>query len=275
MKDWNDNIAATGGAAFDPAKADQIRTQALTAFESKQRKILRITGTYLVLLLAIAWFCLRMFNRASDVQSWVFWGILFLVMIESTVLMKLWFWVAHSKLDVQREVRALRMDMAVQQSSEAAVQEAARVTAAGVQAWKGWEAKVWRFALLLMGMLLGLEIMLHGPASGGWLSFRKEILSVGGPVTAEVREFQFQPKGKVLFLDIRADTSAGTLKFSVFGPKGEDLGWHSGGGMTVNDWRVNAETRGTYTLRVIPQDATGSWRARVQEVERNPFQRYP
>jgi hypothetical protein len=275
MKDQNEGTAATGEVAFNPVRADGIRTQALAAFESKQRKILRISGTYLVVLLAIAWGCLRMFNRATDVQSWVFYGIIFLVMVESTVLMKLWFWVLHSKLDVQRELRTLRMDLAIQKSSEAAVQEAASAAGGTLKFWKGWEPKVWRYALLLMGLLLGLEIMMHGPASGGWTSFRKEILSVGDSITSGPREFQFEPKGKVLFLDIRADTSDGTVKFSVFGPDGKELGWHSGGGMTVSGWRVNAENRGTYTLRVTPQDATGTWRARIQEVERNPFHRYP
>ncbi len=275
MKEENENTAGTPAPAFNPAKAEDIRSEAMAVFESKQRKSLRITGIYLVVLTASAFWSLRLFNRSTDVQSWVFYGILFLVMVESTVLMKLWFWVLHSKLDIQREVKSLRMDLAVQIRPEAAIYEASRVVGDNRSGfWKGWEPKLWRLALGLMGLLLGLEIMVHGPASGGWLSFRSQILSVGGPVTAESREFHFVPKGKVLFLDVRADTQAGTVKFSVLDPDGEDLGWHSGGGMTVNNWRVNAEKRGRYTLVVTPQNAQGTWHARIQEVERNPFQRY-
>ena len=62
-------------------------------------------------------------------RSWITWSVLFILAFETTVLIKLWYWVVNTKLAVVREVKLLRMDLALHKGSEAVLEEIASMSA--------------------------------------------------------------------------------------------------------------------------------------------------
>lgn len=258
------------GGSFDVSKADRLRSQAIGTFRTKKRKLLRIAGTYLVVLIFLSWVCLRLFNRSTDVQSWVFYAVLFLALYESTVLIKLWYWVVNTKLDILREIKTLRMDIAVQRGSQDALQEADRVSSnPQARDVSKLEAYAWQAVLMALGLLLAYEIGRHSPPAGGWLTFKNLVLEQTEEVSpGQTNIIPFTVTGSALILGLRADTQQGTVSFEVYGPDGQLIGRQTGGGLTVDRWVLNAPGRGTYNLRVISNEAIGSWRVRLEQADR-------
>jgi hypothetical protein len=266
----NENSTEQEGTFFDPEKAAQLRSQALGSFRAKKRKLLRVAGIYLVIFGILAWVCLRLFNRATDVQSWIFYAVLFLVMYESTVLIKLWYAVIHTKLDILREIKTLRVDMALQRGSQDALQEASRVNSPA-QAYEVsmTEAYAWKAVLIALGLLLAFEIGRHSPPAGGWLTFRSLVFDETKEIApGQTNIIPFTVTGSALILGLRADTQQGTVSFEIYGPDDRLIGRQTGGGLTVDKWVVAAPRTGTYNLRVISNEAAGSWRVRLEQTDR-------
>jgi hypothetical protein len=40
------------------------------------------------------------------------WAVLILIMYESTVLMKLWYWVVHTRISVQKDLKEVQIQLA-------------------------------------------------------------------------------------------------------------------------------------------------------------------
>ena len=163
MNQTQDNSAGQRPAVgFDPEKAERLRSQILDAFQSKNRKIGRITAAYLLVLIFMAWLCIHLFFTSNDVQFWILYAVLFLVMFESTILIKLWYLVVTSQLGILREIKVLRMDMGLQKGSMEVLEEVARVESPvrSVEVSK-WEKYIWRTAIILVSVLLGVEIGLR------------------------------------------------------------------------------------------------------------------
>src|SRR5512133_1614310 len=85
---------------FDPERASRLRAQALHLFQGQSRKISRHMLVWLLVSMVFACLAMILFAISTDVKSWILYGVLFLVMIESTILIKLWYWVVNSKLAV-------------------------------------------------------------------------------------------------------------------------------------------------------------------------------
>lgn len=57
-------------------------------------------------------YCFVEFRRAEDVRGMLGWAVLILIMYESTVLMKLWYWVVHTRISVQKDLKELQLQLA-------------------------------------------------------------------------------------------------------------------------------------------------------------------
>jgi len=149
-------------AAFDPDRAARVRSRAQDAFLAKYRKIERITWAYLLGCMLVAWWCVRRFLAADDVRSWIVWAVIFVIAFEATILMKLWYWVVNAKLGVLREVKLLRMDLALHEGSslsgEAFEQLACADSPVRGPGLARWERYAWTSALIAVGILVGVEV---------------------------------------------------------------------------------------------------------------------
>ncbi len=147
---------------FDADKAARLRAQAQDAFVGKYRKLERIMWVYLLGCLAVMWWCIRNFLIAEDVRSWILWGVVFILAFETSVLIKLWYWVVNTKLATLREIKWLRLDLALQKGDEAAFEEIARVESPTTQpGLSKWERCAWTGAVILVSLLCAVWIGRH------------------------------------------------------------------------------------------------------------------
>ncbi len=189
MNESHSSEPRTSGS-FDPERAARLRVQARDAFEAKYRLAARLSWGYLLGCVLAGWWCVHMFLADADVRSWILWGVLFIAAFETTVLMKLWYWVVNSKLATLRELKLLRMDLALQRQSHATLEELARMESPtkvpGIGKWEGY---AWLGAFIAAGLLIGLEIARHADrfyrASGQMTAESQLTLSDDG--TAQVR----------------------------------------------------------------------------------------
>jgi hypothetical protein len=160
MNETQPNSAGRPSAAgFDPERASRLRAQALNTFQGQARKIGRYMFVWLLICMAFACVTMLLFTTSTDVKSWILFGVLFLVMIESTILIKLWYWVVNSKLAVLRQVKLLRMDLALQKGSTEALEELAAIESPfqpmGISKW---ERRAWHAAVMALAVVLGAVI---------------------------------------------------------------------------------------------------------------------
>jgi len=180
---------ARSGGSYDANRAARLRAQAQDAFLAKYRKIERITWAYLVGCMIVIWWCVRCFLAADDVRSWIVWSVVFILAFETTVLIKLWYWVVNTKLAVVREVRLLRMDLALHKGAEGALEEIARVESpTRVPGLTKLERCAWFAALLAVGLLFGSEgrhLNRHYRATGQMSADRTITLAANGAAQVE------------------------------------------------------------------------------------------
>jgi hypothetical protein len=108
-------------------------------------------------------------------------------MFESTILLKLWYWVASNRLSTQRELRLLRFDLAAGHGSPRGVEDLSQLESplrpAGLSRW---ERVAWMAAIVILAL---------GIASGGDLRVLR-LLGSGGPPFQDVITLQADGNGE-------------------------------------------------------------------------------
>jgi hypothetical protein len=94
----------------DPDAAARERLQ--DEFSRKRRIAMWITWGFLAF--ETAWMVALMlaFALESNTKTLIALATLFIVSVEGTVLMKLWYWVVHTRLLLVREVKEMRLELA-------------------------------------------------------------------------------------------------------------------------------------------------------------------
>ena len=158
----SDSPESRSTAGFDADRAARVRGKAQDAFLARYRKAARLTWTYLLFCVVVVWWCVRQFLATDDVRSWILWGGLCLVAFETTILVKLWYWIVNSKLSALRELKLLRLDLALQKGSQESLEDIARLESpTKLPGVRKWEQYARSGAILAAGLLIGRELMLH------------------------------------------------------------------------------------------------------------------
>ncbi|HOW63902.1 MAG TPA: hypothetical protein P5186_00745 [Candidatus Paceibacterota bacterium] len=186
---FNSSEARPAGS-FDAERAARLRTQAQDAFLARYRKIERITWIYLLGCLLVAWGCVRQFLAADDVRSWIVWSVLFILAFETTVLMKLWYWVVNTKLAVLREIKLLRLDLALQRGAAEVLDDIARVESpAKAPGLSKGERYAWLGGLILVSLVCGIgvgrQVDRHYRAAGQMTAERVITVAADGAARVE------------------------------------------------------------------------------------------
>jgi hypothetical protein len=106
----SDALAKNG--SFDAGRADEIRTQALSSFDASQRKVDRWLMGYLCLCSWLFVFAFFHFIHTASTKAFVFYGLLMLMFFETTILMKLWYWMMNNKISVLKALKELELGQA-------------------------------------------------------------------------------------------------------------------------------------------------------------------
>jgi len=99
----------------DPMPADELAAlndRIVRTFARKQQSAFRLMSAYLVVLTILIIALLALFMSTTDLKQCLHYGILILILFEGTVLMKLWFWILHSKIATVREIKLLQLAVA-------------------------------------------------------------------------------------------------------------------------------------------------------------------
>ena len=96
------------GESPDAAAREQLQEE----FRRKRKRLMWITWGTLVFEGAQMAFFVLLFALASSTKILIALAALFIASFEITVLMKLWYWVVHTRLLLIREVKEMRLELA-------------------------------------------------------------------------------------------------------------------------------------------------------------------
>lgn len=113
MSQPQDNLAKAlaQNGSFDPERARQLKQKAVAKLNTKMRWVGRITFIFLCLDVWILLFAFYHFLQVSDTKLLLLYAFVMLVCFESTILMKLWYWVMNDKISVLKELKLLRLEL--------------------------------------------------------------------------------------------------------------------------------------------------------------------
>ena len=113
MSQPQDNLekALAQNGSFDPQRAKELKQKALAKLNTKMRWVGRITFIVLCLETWILLFAFYHFMQVSDTKLLLLYAFVMLVCFESTILMKLWYWVMNDKISVLKELKLLRLEL--------------------------------------------------------------------------------------------------------------------------------------------------------------------
>jgi uncharacterized protein (DUF58 family) len=106
-------VEPTGGSDYDARRKESVQM-----FEKKIRTVRWLTGFFLAIDIAAGVAAAVFLQYATSTQMMIWSAIMFMVAFESTILIKLWYWVMTSKLSVLRELKQLELQLAGQRKEE-------------------------------------------------------------------------------------------------------------------------------------------------------------
>jgi hypothetical protein len=156
MSPLDDNLAQALGenGSFDPHKAAELKKQVLGTFEAKMRKVERYLWIYMCLCAWLFVFSLFHFFHSSTTKALLFYGLLMLVFFETTILMKLWYWIMNNKITVLKELKQLQLDRLPGNNAPAPSGRPKRLEGP-MQGLSRWERRLWWVVLIGGGALVG------------------------------------------------------------------------------------------------------------------------
>ena len=105
----------TGGRDGSPAiqaMFNQMKEQSTEHLNYKVRMMKYIAWMFLIIDMAGMSAIAVAFYSARDLKYVVMLAALFIICFESTVLIKLWYWVVHTRISLQREMKELQLQIA-------------------------------------------------------------------------------------------------------------------------------------------------------------------
>ena len=104
--------AMEGKVTLDQAQVDQLRQTITQTYEVKRKKVLLRLYVWLAITMASFVGAVVYFNSATTLKDQLFCVLIALVMFESTVLIKLWFWVVNCNITAVRELKQVQACLA-------------------------------------------------------------------------------------------------------------------------------------------------------------------
>ena len=156
--------ALAENGTFDSEKAKAATAAAVSQFHARLKKVERIMWVYLAVCVGVIVFAWNAFEFASSTKAIVGFGILLLVAYETTILMKLCYWIANTKLTLLKEIKQWQLQTAATPSAVAAEPWGmeTRIRQPGLSRW---ERIVWIAALAIVACAVSTFIHNHTVAT--------------------------------------------------------------------------------------------------------------
>ncbi|MFC1736453.1 DUF6768 family protein [Candidatus Hydrogenedentota bacterium] len=113
MDDFDKKITDALGTNgnFDIRKALALKGQMVDRFNGALKKVERHLYVWLLLCVSAAELASIGFCLARDTKGQILWAILLLIAFETTILLKLWYWIMNDKISVMRELKLLNLEL--------------------------------------------------------------------------------------------------------------------------------------------------------------------
>jgi len=98
---------------FDTTKSETLRKEMIQMWCDKN--LLRAKLVFWIFFLLCLGMIIVGYNglrSAEDTRGMILWAIFLMIGFNSTVLMKLWYWVVNAKLNIQKELKQLQLQVA-------------------------------------------------------------------------------------------------------------------------------------------------------------------
>ena len=99
------------GISKDDARRKEIEKMIFQKYTSDMNKAKLITWIFLILSLGMMGAGYVGIKNASETKSMLLWLIFFMIGFNSTILMKLWYWVVNTKLNILKEMKQLQLQV--------------------------------------------------------------------------------------------------------------------------------------------------------------------
>ncbi len=89
-----------------------MKNEIMGEFDNKVKTVKWITWMFLVIEIAIMIAASNYFFVATSTKNMLLAVVLFLIGFNSTILMKLWYWIVNSRIRVQKDIKELKFLLA-------------------------------------------------------------------------------------------------------------------------------------------------------------------
>jgi hypothetical protein len=245
--------ASAENGAFDPEKAKRLTDDAVAQYQTGLRTVERTTWLYLALCVVVFVFAYGRFQFASSTKAIVGFGIVMLIAYESTVLMKLWYWIAGTKLVLLREIKQLQLQASTTTAS-------ADTGGRGRRSLSRWERIAWFVGLAVAACTV--STLTHHSAS--------DTITLGECVT-------IKPDGAASTMmkvesQVTGEGPVGSFSFFVGCERAEKQKFHFRDELGRElPFEATTEEHGGkhYTVRMLEPVMPGQW-LRYTQISENP-----
>ena len=263
------------------ADAASLNDQIVRAYARKQRAAQNLTRAYLVGMTLTLILFFWLFLNTPDLKLSLLYGIAILIVFEGTVLMKLWFWVMHSKIATIREIKQLELCVAEALSRQAApAPTAAPATVASpeplppaapvphARRWRLIGGGLWLASLICLAYLIwgGRSDEPHNAA----IYFTRAVSAAEAASTPEWQDtFEVRDPRKRFYLHLTPEAGPTHLVVTV-APEGGELLFR---GPVENASRIYFGLNpppGRYTVKVQAREHSSAYTLRILGVDDLP-----
>lgn len=275
-------------ARTDPIPATELaalNSRIVQSFARKQRAVLRLTSVYLAVLAAGMLGLLALYLNTTDLRFCLLYGIAILMASEGTVLMKLWYWIVHSRIATVREIRLLQLAIAetrgrpVSAQPSTATPELQKSSPATSSIEPTW-SKPWRllaataWSLALAGLVCSAWWIhsLEARSVPSHFEFQKTIGSADVLLIKEWQEvFQVTSPHRHFYAWVQAQDTGAKVWLSCGAEGNEPMftGWVTGGSMNVTETHFwfGIPTPGRYIVKAKAEGAPHGYTVRIGGVD--------
>jgi len=127
-EDFDRQIAQSlsGLASPDATRFDAARKEILHMYDEKLHKAERHAWMWILASSLFGIVCLLNFDRAGSTKSQILYALGALACLQTSILIKLWYWIVNNKLGVLKEIKQLELQIAELAAQRRKTEEGAR-----------------------------------------------------------------------------------------------------------------------------------------------------
>lgn len=217
---WTKALAENG--TFDADKAKRAGEMAVSKYTSGLKKTERIVWAYLTACAVVAVFSFDHLAFATSNKAMIAFGIAFLVAIETTILLKLWYWIVNTKLTLQKEIREWQLQGAASDSAAYVPTWMAEMSFAkpGVSRW---ERTAWFVGLVLATVMTSSYVSYSEATAPNPLTLSESIKLSPGGAASSTACISYRPQNRLYVESIPFYTGCADATFRWFDERGRQM----------------------------------------------------